>query len=94
MEICRFRSDLALRSGVRDIDDVLEARAQRIILDGVKDCLIPHLAEKKTTKDMWNTLLKLYEAKNENRKMALCDKLHSVTMSEGETAVSYLTKVA
>jgi len=78
----------------RDIHDVLEARAQRIILDGVKDCLIPHLAEKKTTKDMWNTLLNLYEAKNENRKMTLRDKLHFVTMSEGETVVSYLTNVA
>ena len=28
--------------------EALKARAQRIILDGVKDHLIPHLAEKKT----------------------------------------------
>ena len=33
-----------------------EARSQRVILDGVKDHLIPHLAEKKTAKDMWDTL--------------------------------------
>ena len=36
--------------------EALEARAQRVILDGVKDHLIPHLAEKKTTKDIWDTL--------------------------------------
>ena len=53
-----------------------EARAQRIILDGVKDHLIPHhliphSVDKKTAKDMWDTLTKLFEAKNENQKMAL-----------------------
>ena len=42
-----------------------EAKAQRIILDGVKDHLIPHLAEKKTAKEIWDTLTKLFEAKNE-----------------------------
>jgi len=77
-----------------DMHEVLEARAQRVILDGVKDCLIPHLADKKTAKDMWDTLLKLFEAKNENKKMALRDKLHCVKMSSGENVVLYLTKVA
>ena len=32
--------------------EALEARAQRVILDGVKDHLIPHLAEKKSANDM------------------------------------------
>ena len=32
--------------------EALESIARRIILDGVKDQLIPHLAEKKTAKDM------------------------------------------
>ena len=36
-----------------DLHEVKEAKAQRIILDGVKDHLIPHLAEKKTAKEMW-----------------------------------------
>ena len=34
----------------------LEARAQRVILDGLKDNLIPHLAEKNTANGMWDTL--------------------------------------
>jgi hypothetical protein len=37
-----------------------EARAQRIILDGFRDHLIPHLDEKKTTKEMWDALKILY----------------------------------
>jgi hypothetical protein len=34
-----------------DMHEVKEAKAQRIILDGVKDYLIPHLAEKNNTKE-------------------------------------------
>ena len=49
-----------------DVHEVKESKTQRIILDGVKDHLIPHLAEKKTTKEMWDALNILYEAKNEN----------------------------
>ena len=49
-----------------DVHEVREAKTQRIILDGVKDHLIPHLAEKKTTNEMWDALKGLYEDKNEN----------------------------
>ena len=62
-------------------------------MDGVKDHLIPHLEEKKTAKDMWDTLTKLFEEKNENRKMALKDKLHSIKMKNDEGVASYLTRV-
>jgi hypothetical protein len=68
-----------------DLHEIKEANAQRLILDGVKDHLIPHLEGKKTTKEMWDTLKNLYEAKNENRKMALKDKLHDTKMGKGES---------
>ena len=77
-----------------DLHEVKEAKAQRIILDGVKDHLIPHLVEKKTTQEMWDALKNLFEAKNENRKMALKDKLHDTKMGKGERVSSYLTWVA
>jgi 2-phosphoglycerate kinase len=77
-----------------DLHEVKEARAQRIILDVVKDHLIPHLVEKQTAKEMWDALKKLYEAKNENMKMTLKDKLHSTKMVKGESVTSYLTRVA
>jgi hypothetical protein len=76
-----------------DFHEVKEAKAQRIILDGVKDHLIPHLAEKKTTKEMWDTLKNLFEAKNENQKMTLKDKLHDTKMGKGESVSFYLTRV-
>jgi hypothetical protein len=77
-----------------DFHEVKEERAQRIILDGVRDHLIPHLDEKKTTKEMWDALKNLYKEKNENMKMVLRDKIHYTRMAKGESVASYLTIVA
>ena len=77
-----------------DVHEVREAKTQRIILDGVRDHLIPHLAEKKTTNEMWHALKGLYEAKNKNQKMALRNKLHGARMVKGESVATYLTRVA
>jgi hypothetical protein len=74
-----------------DLHEVKEAKAQRIILDGVKDHLIPHWAKKTTTKEMWDALKNLFEGKNENRKMALKAKLHDTKMGKEESVSSYLT---
>jgi hypothetical protein len=79
---------------VLDLHETKEDKAQRIILDGVKDHLIPHLDEKNTAKEMWDALKNLFEAKNENRKMALKAKLNDTKMGKEESASSYLTRVA
>lgn len=73
---------------------VKEGRSQRNILEGVRDHLIPHLAKKSIAKEMRDTLKNLYEAKNENKKMALKDKLHGTRMAKGESVASYFTQVA
>jgi hypothetical protein len=52
-------------------------------LDGLKDHLIPHLVEKKTPYEMWETLKNLYEEKNEYQNMALNEKLHDTKMDKG-----------
>ena len=77
-----------------DLHEIKEAKVQRILLDGVKDHLIPHLAEKPRAQEMWDTLKNLFEAKNENRKMALKDKLHEVRMTKKENVATYLTRLA
>ena len=38
----------------------VDSRAMLIILDGVKDRIVPHLSGKKTELDMWMTLESLY----------------------------------
>jgi hypothetical protein len=43
-------------------------RAKRIIADSIKDHLIPYVSSKKTPKEMFDALTRLYEGKNINRK--------------------------
>ena len=75
-----------------DLHEVKEARVQRIILDGVRDHPILHLVEKQIAKEMWDALKNLYEAKNENRKMALKENLHITRMVKAESVASYLIR--
>ena len=72
----------------------LESKARRVILDGVKYHLITHLTQKKIVNDMWDTLNRLFESKNKNRKMTLNDKLHNIKMNKDEGVASYITRVA
>jgi hypothetical protein len=37
-----------------------EVKAKRMIMDAIKDHLIPHISEKKTTKEMFDALVSLY----------------------------------
>jgi hypothetical protein len=70
-----------------------EAKAKSLILDGIKDHVIPHLSGKNTTKDMWNSLSDLYQPKNENRVMVLRERLCNSKMAKGEGVVPYLTRL-
>jgi hypothetical protein len=53
-------------------------KAKRIILDAIKDHLIPHLTGKENAYEMWESLTKLYQSTNENQKMVLREKLKSL----------------
>ena len=46
-------------------------KAKRIIVDSIKDHLIPQVSSLKTPKSMFDALTKLFEGKNINRKMTL-----------------------
>lgn len=37
-----------------------DAKARRIILDGIKDHIVPHIAKLDTTKKTWDTVMNLY----------------------------------
>ena len=67
--------------------------AMRVILDAVKDHIVPHVSRKDRAFEMWDALTKLYQSSNQNRKMILREKLRSVKMVESESVTSYLTRV-
>ena len=46
-------------------------RAQKIITDSIKDHLIPQVSSKKTPKEMYDALARMYEGRNINIKMNL-----------------------
>ena len=71
----------------------IDSRAMLIILDGMKDHIVPHLSKKKTTSEMWKALESLYQSKNENRKMVLQERMRSTKMAKGEGVVPYLTRL-
>jgi hypothetical protein len=68
-------------------------KAKIIILDAIKDHFIPHVTGKGNAYEMWESLTKLYQFKNENRKMVLREKLKSIKMTKAENVVTYLTKL-
>jgi hypothetical protein len=70
-----------------------EVKAKRVLLDSVKDHLIPHISEKKTTKEMYEALVGLYQSGNASQKLILRHQLRYVEMSSSNTVASYLMRI-
>lgn len=62
-------------------------------MDGIKDHIIPHLAEKKTNNEMWKALISLYEGKSIQIKMMLETQMGSFMMAKGEDMVHFLFRL-
>ena len=68
-----------------------DAKARMLILDAVRDHIIPHLSGKKIAKEVWDALTKLYQSDKHNKKMVLRDKLRVTKMLKTDTIATYLT---
>jgi predicted DNA binding protein len=53
-------------------------KSGKVLLDLVKDHLIHHLSKKKTTKNMFDSLVGLFQSTNMNRNLVLMNKIISV----------------
>ena len=53
-------------------------KAKKIIVDSIMDHLVPQVSSLKTPKEMFDSLTKLFEGKNINRKMTLRKQLKNV----------------
>ena len=71
-----------------------DIKAMRIILDAIKDHVIPHISAKDHAHEMWTALTGLFASTNENKKMVLREKLKNVKMVKGEACMTYLTRVS
>jgi hypothetical protein len=70
-----------------------EIKVERVLLDSVKDHLIPHLSEKKTTKEMFDAFVGLFQSTNMNRKMVLRNRLMSIHMSRYDNVTIYFMMI-
>jgi 2-phosphoglycerate kinase len=73
--------------------EVKEAKAMWMILDLVRDHLVPHLSEKKSANAMFSNLTNLFQSNNENQKMVLRDRLRNTKKSKTDSVISYLTRI-
>ena len=72
----------------------IDSRAMLIIMNVVKDHIVPHLHGKKNALEMWKALESLYQSKNENQKMVLQERMRNTKMAKGEGVVPYLTRLS
>ena len=68
--------------------------ANRIMVDSIKDNLIPQVSSMETPKETFNALSSLFEGRNNNRKMTLSNQLKGVRAQKLETMQSYFTRIA
>jgi hypothetical protein len=97
-------NDLAkfIKEEVEELEDAIEKAkhhkdsimAQRIIVDSIKDHLILYVSSTKTPKEMFDSLNKLYEGKNINRKMNLRTQLKNTKMQKGEMIQEYFFQIS
>ena len=61
-------------------------------MEGERDPIVSILHGKEKPYTMWKYLTDLFQSINDNRKLALKDKLKNIKMEKGETMPKYLTK--
>jgi hypothetical protein len=69
-----------------------EVKANQMLMEAIKDHLIPRIFEKKATKEMFATLVSIYHSENINRKMILQNKLRAMEMTRSGLVTRYLMK--
>ena len=67
---------------------------KRIIAYSIKDHIILEVSSLKTPKAMFDSLTKLFEGNNINRKMSLRNQLKNVKIQNAETIQYYFTRVS
>ena len=55
--------------------------------------MVLHVAEKMHAWEMWETLTKIFQSRNDNINMVLQKKLHSLNMHRVDSITSYLNRV-
>lgn len=71
-----------------------EVRAQRILIESIKDHLISFIADFSTSKAIYDKLVKLYSISTPIQKISLRNQLYRTRMSNDEYMSTYLMKIS
>ena len=63
-------------------------------MDSMKNHLVSHLAKSNTTKEMFDSLKKLFEHDSVSGSIALRTQLHTIKMNRSNTIASYFMRIA
>jgi hypothetical protein len=70
-----------------------EVKTKRVLPKSMKDNLIPHISEKKYAKEMYDSLVGLYQSENTRMKLHLKHQLQIFKMSSEDTIVNYFMRI-
>ena len=65
----------------------------KLIMDGVKDHLLPIISELDTAHEMFKALQEMFEINNTTRILSVKDNLSNIKMSKGESVTSYFMRI-
>lgn len=71
-----------------------EVRAQRILIESIKDSLIPYVAKLKIAKEIYEKLVELFSASTAREIITLRTELYKMKVSMEEGVASYLMRVS
>ncbi|XP_059078085.1 uncharacterized protein LOC131876659 [Cryptomeria japonica] len=69
-------------------------KARKIMIDSVKDHLVPIISKMKTAKETFDALKGLYEINNISRALALRQQLHHIKLTKGDSNASFFIKIS
>ena len=70
-----------------------DAKARRILVDSVRDHLVPRISEKTTARRMFKTLNKLFEQSSINVTLTLRNQLSNMKITKSEDIASYFMRI-
>jgi hypothetical protein len=76
---------------IRKEEDV---KAIKLIINSVRDHLLPHISNLKTTYKMFEELKKMFESENTLRDLTLKSQLQSTKMTKGDTVSIFFMKIS
>ena len=71
-----------------------DTNAISIIVDSIKDHLIPYISHLDSSKKMYDALTNLFSVKNIGQVMSLKNELHDMKMNDDENITSYFVKIS